>query len=74
MVEKQYVLVVKRDQAQTVPLDWRERLTAIDGVSIIGSSPLRVQFMAEPEAAEKVRSELGPFFHFEEIENRNPLG
>jgi hypothetical protein len=70
MPDKRYVAALKRTGAEAPPQDWQDKLSKIRGVSIIGASQRRVQFTAEPEAAERVRSELGDYLHVEELVER----
>ena len=73
MAEKQYVIAVKRDRAASAPADWQDQFAEIEGVSLLGATQGRAQFVAQPDAAEQVRNALGDDFHIEEVGDRNPL-
>lgn len=73
MAEKQYVIAVKRDRAASAPEDWQDQLAQIEGVSLLGATQGRAQFVAHPDAAEQVRAALGDDFHIEEVAARNPI-
>jgi phosphotransferase system IIB component len=73
MSKKHYVAALKRASAESAPDDWQERLSQIDGVSVLGASSKQVQFVAAPEIAEKVRAEIGQYINLEEVAGREPL-
>jgi hypothetical protein len=73
MGKKQYVAALKRSPAEAAPDDWQNRLSQIEGVSVLGGTSKQVQFTAEPEVAEKVRAEIGDYINLEEVAGREPL-
>jgi hypothetical protein len=71
--EKQYAIAVRHDQAAYVPADWQVRLAAIPGVSMLGSTKNRAQFLASAETIPIVKSQLGEYFTIEEVLSRGPI-
>jgi hypothetical protein len=73
MAERHYVAALKKGTDNAAPQDWQERLTQIEGVSVVGATARRVQFSAPEEAAEQLRSELGDYCLIEEVAVRVPM-
>jgi hypothetical protein len=66
---KQYAMAVK--YGEKAPLDWRERLAQIPGVTIMGATSTRAHFTATSEAGARVQKEF-PQFRVEEAAERRP--
>ncbi len=71
--QKHYLIAVRHGAEAHVPSDWHQQLSQIDGVSLLGVSTNRAQFMATPEAAEKVRAAFGNDYEIEEATPRQTL-
>jgi len=73
MEGKRYVIAVRDDKRSEMPIDWQQRLAAIEGVSMEGATDHRAQFTAGPEALREVQSQFGECCHIEELAARGPL-
>lgn len=73
MEGKRYVIAVRHDKRSEMPIDWQQRLAAIEGVSMEGATESRAQFTAGPEAIREVQSQFGECCHVEELAGRGPL-
>jgi hypothetical protein len=73
MSKKKYVAALKRNLTDEPPDDWQDHLSQIEGVSILGASPNRVQFTADSEAAKKVQEKIGSYINLEEVADREQL-
>lgn len=72
MEQKTYIAAPKRSSRELVTADWKERISAIKGVSVLGSTRNQTQFRADVETAQKVSNELGADFTIEETREREP--
>jgi hypothetical protein len=71
--QKHYLIAVRHGAEGNVPPNWHQQLSQITGVSLLGVSPGRAQFLATPDAAEKVRAIFGNDYEIEEATPRQPL-
>lgn len=65
MATNEYIIAVRRDRRDDVPVDWLEVLTGIDGVSVLGSTPMRAQIVADEPGIERARASLGSYLRIE---------
>jgi hypothetical protein len=72
--QKHYLVAVKHGAEAKVTAEWHRQLSQIDGVSLLSASANRAQFLATPDAAEKVRAALGADYWIEESSERQALG
>jgi hypothetical protein len=68
---KRYVVALKQG-LQALP-DLHERLSSMEGVSVLGGSPRQVQVEATAEAAERITGEFSSHYYVEESVPRGPL-
>jgi arginase family enzyme len=73
MEGKKYVIAVRHDKRSEMPIDWQQRLAAIEGVSMEGATDNRAQFEAGPEAIREIQSQFGECCQIEELAGRGPL-
>ena len=63
-----YVIAVKRTERGSVPSDWPDSLSDIDGLSVIGAmNPMRVTVEATPLAIDRVQTLYGEYVTIEPI-------
>ena len=67
-----YIVAIRRDCRDRAPEDWVERLTHVEGVSIIGASARRAQIAADDGAVERLREDLGAYAHVEPVIEHRP--
>ncbi len=59
MATQQYVVALRREDRAGAPDDWAQQLDAIDGVSVIGSTPRRAQVAADDAGIARLRKTVG---------------
>ncbi|MDP8930363.1 MAG: hypothetical protein M3O70_17795 [Actinomycetota bacterium] len=67
MSEGTYIVAVRRDQRDTAPHNWLDRLRTTEGVSVIGGSSARAQIEVDPGALERVLRDFGAYLHVEPV-------
>jgi len=64
-MNESYIVAAKREARNRVNHDWVDRLRQIEGIEVVGTSPVRVQIRATPTAIHALRKTLGNDFHIE---------
>jgi hypothetical protein len=62
-----YIVALRRDQQADAPSDWVDRIGALEGVSVVGTTGKRAQVAADDDGLRRLRDELGSFTHIEPI-------
>lgn len=71
---RQIVIAPRLAALASPPGDWQEKIAAIPGVTVLGSSFGRMQVRATETALADARRELGDLLHFEPVVGRGPAG
>jgi hypothetical protein len=71
---RQIVIAPRLAALASPPGDWQEKIAAIPGVTVLGSSFGRMQVRATDAALADARRELGDLLHFEEVMGRGTAG
>ena len=62
-----YIVAVRREERDRVPMNWVDRLRAIDGVTVLGAAnPHRAVVEANAAAAVEIQDAVGEYCHVEE--------
>ena len=67
MEPHRYVIALRRDQQAAAPPDWVDRIGALEGVSVGGSTSTRAQVAADDDGLRRLQDEIGAFTHIEPI-------
>ena len=68
---KAYLIAIRHGRRADAPADWQERLSRIDGVTVLSASSTRARFTATPRAIEEVRANFSGFAYVEERMERS---
>ena len=67
----QVVIAPRAEAKASLPSNWQDEITSIDGISQVGSTVGRLQVRATPQGLAAARSRFGQLLHFEEVTPRS---
>lgn len=71
--QNDYFISVARNFRNRLPENWVERISAIEGVEIVNSTPLQARIKANRIALERIRQDFKDALLIETIIGRSPL-
>ena len=65
-----YYIAVRLDRRDSIPANWRDRMTSIPGLAVTGGAATRLEVEATDDAIAQVKANLGDYLHIEEPMDR----